>query len=272
MTLPLEGRTVALAEGRQLEELAQMLEKDGAAVLRCPMVAILDAPEAEPIFTWLRELIGGRFAYVVLFTGEGVRRLLGFAERVKLRDAFIAALARSYTITRGPKPGRALKEVGLAPREVASAPTTEGVIATLRSHDLYGKTIAVQLSSPENPALMEFLQAVGASVRTVVPYVYAPQSDAERVADLIARLARGEVDALVFTSSPQVDRLWEVAAERGLEETLRQGLQRTRVAAVGPVVAENLRQRGATVHVCPEHGFVMKNLVQQIKRALAALP
>ena len=30
MVLPLEGRTVALAEGRQLEELAQMLEKEGA--------------------------------------------------------------------------------------------------------------------------------------------------------------------------------------------------------------------------------------------------
>jgi uroporphyrinogen-III synthase len=72
----------------------------------------------------------------------------------------------------------------------------------------------------------------------------------------------------VFTSSPQVDRLFEVAHERGLEALLRQGLERTRVAAVGPVVAENLRQRGAPVHICPEQGFVMKNLVRLIERAL----
>ena len=48
MTLPLQGRTVALAEGRQLEELADMLESEGATVLRCPLVSILDAPDPAP--------------------------------------------------------------------------------------------------------------------------------------------------------------------------------------------------------------------------------
>jgi uroporphyrinogen-III synthase len=38
------------------------------------------------------------------------------------------------------------------------------------------------------------------------------------------------------------------------------------VAAVGPVLAEHLRQLGVRVDVCPESGFVMKNLVQHIKR------
>ena len=103
-----------------------------------------------------------------------------------------------------------------------------------------------------------------------MPYVYAPASDADRVHDLIDRMARGEVDVLVFTSSPQVDRLFEAAAQRGRDTELRQGLDRTRVAAVGPVLAESLRQKGARVDICPEQGFVMKNLVQHIKRAWPA--
>jgi uroporphyrinogen-III synthase len=267
MTLPLHGRTVALAEGRQLEELAEMLEAEGATVLPCPLVNILDAPDPAPVIAWLRELVSGRFAYVILMTGEGVRRLLGFADRVGLRAAVIAALARTRTVTRGPKPGRALKEVGLAPREAARTPTTEGVIETLRNHDLSGLAVGVQMYSPENPALMEFLRAAGASAWPVLPYVYAPKADTERVADLIGRMGRGEVDVLVFTSSPQVDRLYEVAAEKGLEAELQQGFERTRVAAVGPVAADNLRGHGARVDVCPEQGWVMKNLVQQIKRA-----
>ena len=41
--------------------------------------------------------------------------------------------------------------------------------------------------------------------------------------DLVQRLARGEIDVTVFTSSPQVDRLYEVAKERGLEADLRDG-------------------------------------------------
>src|SRR5262249_48624991 len=99
------------------------------------------------------------------------------------------------------------------------------------------------------------------------PYVYAPATDADRVVQLIERLAGGEVSTVIFTSSPQVDRLYEVAGERGRQGQLQQGMQRTQVAAVGPVVAENLRQRGARVDICPEQGFVMKNLVQQIKKA-----
>src|SRR5436190_13945088 len=127
MSNPLEGRTVALAEGRQLEELAALLEAEGATALRCPMLSILDAPDPAPVVAWLKDLIGGHFGYVVLMTGEALRRLLGFAEREGLRAEFVAALGRVRTVTRGPKPVRALKEVGLAPTRVAQVPTTEGV-------------------------------------------------------------------------------------------------------------------------------------------------
>jgi uroporphyrinogen-III synthase len=267
MSRPLESRTIALAEARQLEELAQLLDAEGATALRYPLVSILDAPDPAPVLAWLRELCADRFGYVVLMTGEALRRLLGFAERAGLRDDCIAALGRTKIVTRGPKPGQVLKEIGLAPTRVAQAPTTEGVLATLRSEPLKGQTVGVTLFGEPNPVLEQFLISAGAQVRSVLPYVYAPAADDERVADLIARLDRGEVDVLLFTSSPQVDRLYEVADRRGLQDALRQGLARTRIAAIGPVLAEHLRQRGVTVHICPEQGFVMKNLVQHIKRA-----
>jgi len=269
MSSSLEKRTIALAEGRQIEELAQMLEKEGATIIRCPMLSIHDAADEAPVLAWLRDLIADEFAVVVLLTGEGVRRLLDFAFRAGMRNDVLAALARTKTVTRGPKPVRALKEVGLAPFRVAAAPTTEGVIETLKDLPLHGETVGVQMYSPDNPRLSEYLAAAGATMVPVLPYVYAPAADADHVVALVGRLSRGEVDALVFTSSPQVDRLYEVASERGLEYQLAAGLQKTRVAAVGPIVAENLRHRGAHVHICPEQGFVMKNLVKHIKEAFA---
>ena len=264
MALPLTGRTIALAEGRQLEELTAMLGREGATILPCPMVSILDVPDPGPVLAWLQELVADHFSWVLLLTGEGLRRLLAFAGREGSREAVLAALGRAQLLCRGPKPVRALKEVGLVPTEVTHPPTTEGVIATLRRHDLRGQTVGVQLYNDSNPPLTEFLTSTGAVVRTVLPYVYAPQSDGAQVACLIERLAQGEVDVLVFTSSPQVDRLYDVARERGLEETLHQGLQRTCVAAVGPVVADNLSRRGTKVDVCPEQGWVMKNLVRAL--------
>lgn len=268
MTRPLEGKTVALAEGRQLEDLAQMLEHEGATTLRCPMFSILDNPDAEPVLSWLREVISGGMNLIVLMTGEALRRLVGFADRSGLREDFITALGRTRTLTRGPKPVKALKEIDLAPYKIAQAPTTEGVIATLRTETLQGLTVGVTRYAEVNEVLEGFLAESEATVRPVTPYVYAPATDDEHVVDLIGRMAQGEVAVLVLTSSPQVDRLFEVAEKRGRLETLKQGLERVRVAAVGPIVAENLHQRQAPVHICPEQGWVMKNLVQHIKRAL----
>jgi uroporphyrinogen-III synthase len=259
---------IALAEGRQLEELVALLEARAASVLRCPMLSILDAPDAGPVEAWLDELIAGRFALLVLMTGEAVRRLAGFAQRGGRREAFVQALGRMRTLTRGPKPGQALRELGLAPTRVARAPTTEGVIASLAEESLAGATVGVTLYGADNPALLDALRQAGATPRPVLPYIYAPAADDERVVDLIARMEQGRVDAVVFTSSPQVERVYEVAGRHGLEEALRKGLERTRVAAVGPVVADGLRGRGAPVHICPEQGFVMKNLVQKIVRDL----
>ncbi len=264
----LAGRTIALAEGRQLEELAALLEKEGATTLRCPMVSMLDAPDSGPVIAWLRDLIAGRFDLVILMTGEAVRRLLGFAEREGLDEAFLAALGQTRTLTRGPKPGRVLRELGLTPTKVAAAPTTEGVIETLRAESLQGKTVGLTLFGGPNPTLEDYLHKAGATIKPVLSYVYAPAADADRVADLIARLAAGKLDGIVFTSTPQVERLFEVASERGLEDQLQQGLRRTSVAAVGPIVAETLREKQVEVNVCPEQGFVMKNLVLQMKRSL----
>jgi uroporphyrinogen-III synthase len=267
MSRSLEGRVIALAEGRQLQELVEMLEKEGAIPVQCPMLSILDNPEAARVMAWLRDLVAGRFTSVILMTGEALRRLLGFAQREGMRDNVIAALTRTRMLTRGPKPVRALREIGLTPDKVAEVPTTEGVIAALRQELLRGQTVGVTLYGQPNPALEQFLVSAGAVVQTVLPYVYAPAADAERVVDLIARMSRGEIDVVVFTSSPQIDRLYEVAAAHQLQDSLRQGLERTRVAAVGPVVAETLRRLGARLDICPEQGFVMKNLVLHIKRA-----
>ena len=270
--LPLANRTIALAEGRQLEELVQMLEKEGATALRCPMLSILDASDDAPALAWLDRLQAGAFDWVILLTGEGLRRLLSCADRHSRRAAVLAALAKTRTLTRGPKPGRALREVELTATLTAQAPTTDGVIASLRTLNLQGLTVGVQLYNESNPPLEQYLREAGANVVTVQPYIYAPASDAEHVGQLFQQMANGEIDAIVFTSSPQIDRLFEIAEERQQVDLLRQGLAKTLVAAVGPIVVENFQKRGVSVQVCPEQGFVMKNLVQQLKRALPPSP
>src|SRR5271165_1644983 len=264
---PLSGRLIALPETRELDRLARMLEEQGAETLRCPMVAIEDHPDPLPVQAWLEHF---PFDDLILYTGEGLRRLHGFARRFDIQAGFLDGLASARKITRGPKPERALRELGLKSDLRAEAPTTDGLITTLSGVDLRDRRIGVQLY-PGNPntRFTDFLRQAGAEPDPVLPYVYAAAADDENVVELIDQMADGAVDAIAFTSSPQVQRLFEVAAATRRDEALRTALRGMQIGAVGPVVAEELGRRGFAVTITPDHSYFMKPLVSVIVAAFS---
>ena len=268
---PLAGRTVAVPETREIDIFAAMLERRGARVVRCPMVAIRDAPDPAPVLQWSRDLAAGSFDDLILLTGEGLRRILGCVERNEpaLKESFVAALERMRKITRGPKPARALRELGLKPDIAPERPTTEGIIASLQPLDLKGRRFGVQLYGTEpNRPLVEFLETAGAKVSTVAPYVYADAADDAAILTLLERILAGEVDAIAFTSTPQVERLFAAAPA----QKITAALAKTVGAAVGPVVAETLRRHGIEARVMPEESFFLKPLTSVLEDALGAKP
>ncbi len=268
---PLEGKTIALPETRELDRLAAILEEDGATTVRCPLVTILDAPDPAPVDAWLRELVSTGFADLVFLTGEGLRRLIARAEATGQREPVLAAMGQARKITRGPKPARALHEVGLATDLPAAVPTSHGIMDTLSNEPLAGRRVGLQLYGTDpNEALVRFFSNKGAIVRTVAPYIYAPASDEDRVVELIVRLDSGTIDAIAFTSASQVERLFAVAQARSLEPALAAGLGRTRVAAIGPIARAALEERGVTPQIVPEAPFVMKRLTAALVAALTS--
>src|SRR6516164_5649697 len=135
---PLSGRRIAIPESRELDRLARMLEAAGAETLRCPLVAIKDTSDPRPVQQWL-----WRFPFddLIFYTGEGLRRLHGFARRFDLETRFLDGLRSARKITRGPKPERALRELGLKSDLRAAPTTTEGVLATLSALDLRSRRV-----------------------------------------------------------------------------------------------------------------------------------
>lgn len=269
MDQPLAGRTIAVPETRELEVFAALLERRGASVVRCPLIAIRDAPDPAPMLAFARGLAAGSCDDLILTTGEGLRRILACIKRheLALRSSFLAALARVRKITRGPKPARALRELGLKSDLAADPPTTSGIIATLEAESLAGRRVGVQLygSEPNRP-LIEFLERSGAAVQTVAPYVYADEADEATVQFLLARLAAGEIDAIAFTSTRQVERVFAAAPV----ERVRSALRQTLVAAVGPLVASALERRGIKVDLMPPESFFLKPLTAALEEAFGA--
>jgi uroporphyrinogen-III synthase len=266
---PLAGRRIAVLEHREQDRLGGMLEAQGARTLRCPLVAIADAPDPAPVLAWLERFVDTPPDDFVLMTGEGLRRLRGFADRAGLDEAFRGALGQVRTITRGPKPAQALREISLTPGLRAERPTSEGVGAALARNALRGRRVALQLY-PDAPAtLVDFLKDAGARPDPVWPYAYLPAAGDTEVLGLIEEMAAGRVDAVAFTSAVQIVQLFETARGAGAEPQLRAALACTTIAAIGPVVAAELERRGLCALIMPRDTYFMKPLVSAIAAALS---
>ncbi len=99
---------------------------------------------------------------------------------------------------------------------------------------------------------------------TVAPYRYADSTQDAAVLALLARIEGGGIDAIAFTSTPQVRRLVAVGGEARVSAALR----RTHVAAVGPVVAAALGQHGIPVQSMPEDSFFLRPMTSALEAAL----
>jgi uroporphyrinogen-III synthase len=270
----LNGYRILILETREEAQFSRLLADQGADVLQCPMFAINDAPDSAPIEAWIRRAIEIPFDDLVLMTGEGLRRLMKVVRRLDVERDFIATLAKVRKFARGPKPGRALREVGLEPQQTTEKPTSEGIAEMLSRIDLKGHRLGLQLYPDRDHAvLISTISAQGASVDTVLPYVYDAKAADANIVTAIEEMARGHVDAIALTSSGQARRLFDVAADHGSEARLREGLAKTPIASVGPVVSDELQSHGLHASISPPEGaYFMKPLISAIAAELTKSP
>lgn len=270
----LNGYRILILETREEAQFSRLLTEQGADVVQCPMFTIHDAPDTAPIEAWIRRAIARPLNDLVLMTGEGLRRLMTVVRRIGVEAEFVGSLSATRKFARGPKPGRALREIGLEPQVTTEKPTSEGVADMLSKLDLNGHRLGLQLYPDKDHAtLIGAIKAQGAEVDTVLPYVYDAKAADANIVTAIAEMAQGRIDAIALTSSGQVRRLIEVAKAHGCETQLRDGLERTPIASVGPVVSDELKAYGLRTDIAPVEGaFFMKPLISAMATELAKKP
>ena len=270
----LNGYRILILETREEAQFSRLLAEQGADVLQCPMFTIHDAPDAAPIEAWIRRFVEKPCDDLVLMTGEGLRRLMKVARRIGVDRDFIAALGNARIFARGPKPGRALREIGLEPQVTTEKPTSEGIAEMLAQVDLNGHRVGLQLYPDKNHSvLIGAITAQGAEVDPVLPYIYDAQAADANIVTAIDEMAQGRIDAIALTSSGQVRRLVEVAQAHRCEVRLRDGLARTPIASVGPVVSDELTSHGLRTDIYPANdAYFMKPLISAMAAALGKSP
>jgi uroporphyrinogen-III synthase len=270
----LNGYRILILETREEAQFSRLLTEQGADVLQCPMFTIHDAPDPAPIEAWIHRFIDKPFDDLVLMTGEGLRRLMKVARRMNVEQDFVAVLGKARKFARGPKPGRALREIGLEPQVTTEKPTSEGIIEMLSRVDLNRHRVGLQLyPDKDHSALIGAITAQGAEVDGVTPYVYDAKAAETNIVTAIDEMAAGRIDAMALTNLGQIRRLIEVARAHGYEARLREGLAKTPIASVGPAVSDELKSHGLRTDIYPANdAFFMKPLISAMAVELGKNP
>src|SRR2546428_1729990 len=142
------GREVVSFESRRAAEIASIIESYGGR----PRVAAsmreipLDAnPEA---LSFGERLLAGGFDAVIFMTGVGTRYLMEVLEARFPRERLVAALSALTVVARGPKPVKALRELGVAVTVSVPEPNTwRDILGALDARPgglrLHGSRVAV---------------------------------------------------------------------------------------------------------------------------------
>lgn len=261
----LAGLRVVSFEARRADEVATMLGRHGARVIRAPALreaALGETPEVERLATRLE---AGEVALVVLLTGVGTRALAAACPRLP------ALLARIPIVARGPKPLAALRELGIGGAHPVPEPFTwRQVLPVVDGLGLApGSTVAVQEYGVPPLDLVAALERRGLRTLRVPVYRWALPVDQEPLRAAAALVVRGEADVAVFLNAAQAEHLFRVADDAG---ALRAGLARTVVASVGPTTSEALEAHGVApdIEASPPKMGPLVALVAARARALLA--
>src|SRR5947209_2692772 len=196
----LNGRRILILETREEAQFSKLLQEQGADVVQCPMFVINDAPDAAPVEAWIKRFADQPCGDLVLMTGEGLRRIMKVVRRIGVEPAFVAALAKARKFARGPKPVRALRELGLEAQFITEKPTSDGIAETLAKLDVKGHRLGILLyPEQDHGKLLGAIKTMGAEIDSVLPYVYDAKAAEPNIVAAIDEMAAGRIDSMALT-------------------------------------------------------------------------
>ena len=247
------------------DEMASLIRRHGGVPYGAPVLQehyLTDSPEVQQAIT---DVCDGRVDTAIFLTGVGANAMMGIADSMGQLTEFETALREITVVARSPKPGRILRRHKIPITIMPPEPyTSSDLAAAMAGLDLSGKRVIFQRYGGPDSELPTYLREQGANYQELTLYDWGLPDDTGPVVELIDRMERGEVDALAFTSRPQVPNLLDIAAQAGREESLRNSLANSvAVASVGPVCTRKLLEQGINVDIEPEHPH-MGNLVMAV--------
>ena len=248
---PLFGKGVVITRPEpQADEMAELLLREGARVIRFPTVRIAPPESWEGLDGALGRIEDYRWVVFTSANGVGF-----FFRRLKEAGRDVRDLKGVGVCTIGPATAAAVEKLGLrvdiVPREFVS----EGVVKAFQGVDLRGKRVLLPRAAVARDVIPRGLAELGAKVDVVV--AYRTVNSGRKRSELGKLIGEGKVDVITFTSPSTVSNFFEIM---GKDYALPAGVE---VACIGPVTEKAAVRAGLRVDILQET-YTVPGLVQSL--------
>ncbi|WP_232215784.1 uroporphyrinogen-III synthase [Archaeoglobus veneficus] len=233
-------RVAVFRPKEHIEETAKVLQKEGFEVVAAPFLKTVVSEEG------VEKLKKAEFE-VAIITSQTAAKIA--AKNIPLQGKRVIAI--------GKKTASVLSNAGVN-SEMPSKFDSKSIVEEF-AEKLRGKKVAILRSDKGDPVLLNLKNY--AEVEEIVLYRIEEEHGKEQL-EVLEKVARGELDAAIFSSRMMVHSFMKLADKAGMLKDVIGGLSKMHVIAIGPPTARALKEYDITPLMPEEYTFegVMKLL------------
>ena len=247
-----QEKTIAITRSKDdSEEFIELITKHDAIPITLPTIELVSKGE-KIVDEFLNSVKTENPDFSVFMSSKAVKLLIESSKKTSKFDELRLAIANTIVIAVGPKTKDALENENIKVSYMPTRYSSVGVGEVFTKLDAVGKKVIVPRSGASTSFLKNLLEKIGLEIIELHLYDVCAFSDTSQWNEFRTLFSQNSIDGLIFTSASSVRAFFEIMTKDFEHSQLLENLDKTKVIAIGPFTADELKK------------FNVKNIVADV--------
>ena len=238
----IDGKTIAITRSKDdSEEFIELVTQQNANPITLPTIELISKGE-KIVDEFLETIEKENPDYCVFMSSKAVKLLIESARKCSKFPALQLAIANTIVIAVGPKTREVLENENIKVAHMPERYSSVGIGEIFTKLNALGKKAIVPRSRASTPFLKNLLEKIGINIVELYLYDVCAFRDPTEWNEFRQLFSQNKIDGIIFTSASSVRAFFEIMTNDFSSEQLVQLLMQTKVIAIGPFTADELKK------------------------------
>ena len=238
----IDGKMIAITRSKDdSEEFIELVTQQNGSPITLPTIELVSKGE-KIVDEFLETIKTENPDYSVFMSSKAVKLLIESARKCSKFPALQLAIANTIVIAVGPKTREVLENENIKVAHMPERYSSVGIGEIFTKLNALGKKAIVPRSSASTPFLKKLLEKIGINIVELYLYDVCAFRDPTEWNEFRQLFSQNKIDGIIFTSASSVRAFFEIMTNDFSSEQLVQLLMQTKVIAIGPFTADELKK------------------------------